>query len=487
MPSQREVATSDQGCLSVVMPCFNEEATVATVIKRVLESPYTGELIVVDDGSTDGTVEIVSSIDDPRVRLFRQPRNRGKGAAIRRGFSLVSLPYVIIQDADLEYDPDDWHQVLAPLLRDEADVVYGSRFAGTGARRVLYFWHSVGNRALTLASNMMTNLNLTDMETCYKAFRLEVVRSLVIEEDRFGMEPEITAKVAVAGWRVFEVGITYQGRTYEEGKKIGWKDGMRAAYCIFVRYAPWWSGLRRRAKRAAEVELDVSHDELLSTLDSLDDADNYADWVYEMVEPVLGSTVVEVGAGHGTFTRRLSKGRRVLAVEPANSAVDRLEQTVAGLDGAELLHGDLASVPESIAADSVLFVNVLEHIDDDLGALRDARARLVPGGHVVVYAPALEPLYSRFDRAVGHVRRYRKKELAAVMDQAGLEVTTCRYVNAPGTVAWLLYAKLAGRTPTKRGPAMAYDRVVVPVIRRLEQNWEPPVGQSILCIGRRPE
>jgi glycosyltransferase involved in cell wall biosynthesis len=214
------------------MPCFNERATIAKALQLVQESPWVGEIIVVDDGSTDGSDAIVEGIDDPRVILLRQPVNQGKGAALRRGFVAAAMPYVVVQDADLEYDPRDYGVLLPPLLEDRADVVFGSRFHNSAPHRVLYYWHSVGNRFLTTLSNMTTNLNLTDMETCYKVFRREVIQSIEIEEDRFGFEPEVTAKVAAAGWRVYEVGISYQGRTYEEGKKIGWKDGVRALYCI---------------------------------------------------------------------------------------------------------------------------------------------------------------------------------------------------------------------------------------------------------------
>ncbi len=241
--STSESASVPVACLSVVMPCFNERDTVELIVERVLASPYTAELIIVDDGSTDGTRDRLATVDDPRVCVLLQPHNQGKGAALRRGFAEATSPYVIVQDADLEYDPQDYPELVGPLLDDKADVVYGSRFLGGQAHRVLYFWHSVGNKALTLASNMVTDLNLTDMETCYKAFRREVLDSFVLEEDRFGIEPEITGKVAAQGWRVYEVGISYSGRTYDEGKKIGWRDGVRAIYCI-ARYSPLALGRR---------------------------------------------------------------------------------------------------------------------------------------------------------------------------------------------------------------------------------------------------
>ncbi len=243
---ERSTERGPEPCLSVVVPCFNEEATVQQLLDRVLASPWTAEVVVVDDGSTDRTREILGAVDDPRVRVLLQPHNQGKGAALRRGFSEATATYVIIQDADLEYDPDEYGRLLEPLLDDKADVVFGSRFLSGDAHRVLYFWHSVGNRLLTLASNMTTDLNLTDMETCYKVFRREVIQSVELEEDRFGIEPEITAKVAAGRWRIYEVGISYAGRTYDEGKKIGWRDAVRALYCI-GRYAP--AVERRRARR----------------------------------------------------------------------------------------------------------------------------------------------------------------------------------------------------------------------------------------------
>ena len=223
--------TSDS-CLTVVMPCFNEEATILECIKRVLESRHVGELIIVDDGSTDTTRSLLASINDFRVKVLLQEENQGKGAALARGFRAATLPFVIVQDADLEYDPTEFTKLLQPLLDGKADVVFGSRFIGSDAHRVLYFWHSVANRILTLASNAFTNLNLTDMETCYKCFKLEVIQSIDLKEKRFGIEPELAAKVAKGRWRIYEVGISYSGRTYEEGKKIGAKDAIRAIYCI---------------------------------------------------------------------------------------------------------------------------------------------------------------------------------------------------------------------------------------------------------------
>lgn len=221
-------------CLTVVMPVYNETATIMEIARLVLAQRPVRELIVVDDCSTDGTAGKLQALarSDARVKLTRHDTNLGKGAALRTAIAQAASEFLIVQDADLEYDPAEYHILLAPLLAGKADVVYGSRFLGFGAHRVLYYWHSVGNRLLTTFSNMATDLNLTDMEACYKTFRREVIQKIKIEENRFGFEPEITAKVAKARVRIYEVAISYNGRTYAEGKKIGWRDGVQALWCI---------------------------------------------------------------------------------------------------------------------------------------------------------------------------------------------------------------------------------------------------------------
>lgn len=232
--------------LSIVIPCYNEKNTIRDILEAVEKAPVEDkEIIVVDDCSTDGTRDVLEKELKPRIaKLICHEVNQGKGAALRSGFKAATGDIVIIQDADLEYDPQDYPRLIRPIVENKADVVFGSRFAGGDAHRVVYFWHMLGNKFLTLLSNMLTNINLTDMETCYKVFRREIIQSITIEENRFGFEPEITAKVSRTGCRIYEVGISYYGRTYAEGKKIGWKDGFRALFAI-IKYNLFNTGKER--------------------------------------------------------------------------------------------------------------------------------------------------------------------------------------------------------------------------------------------------
>ena len=478
---------SARPCLSVVMPWYNEEETVATIIEQVLESPFLAELIIVDDGSRDATVANVRKFDDSRIKLFLQPMNLGKGAALRRGFAEATAPYVIVQDADLEYDPADYGRVLEPLLNGQADVVFGSRFLSGEPRRVLYFWHSVGNKVLTTLSNMFTNLNLTDMETCYKAFRLEVIQSIEVEEDRFGFEPEITAKVAGGGWRVWEVSIGYAGRTYAEGKKITWRDGVRAAYSI-TRYSDVWRSLRRHLDRVPDrhippAEFDDADDELADVLHSLEEATNYTEWIYSLVEPHLGSDVLEIGAGHGELTEMLANGRTVTATDLSTRSVDKLRSRFAQSPNVDIRLVDIAATNDGRLYDSVVLVNVLEHIDDDANALERLRGSLRPGGRLCVFVPAFDGLYSDFDQRIGHRRRYRRSQLVTALDRAGFAIADARYINTVGALAWWVVARQLGQVPTRHWSVSIYDRFVVPSLRRIEAGRSPRFGQSLFCVG----
>lgn len=480
-----------QPCLTAVVPCYNEVGTIETLLDLVLASPFIAEVIVVDDGSTDGTRELLASSSDPRVKVLLQPFNQGKGAALRRGFGAATSDYVVIQDADLEYNPADYARLLEPLLAGKADVVYGTRFSAAGPHRVLYYWHSVGNRLLTMASNMATNLNLTDMETCYKVFRREVLTSLELREDRFGFEPEVTARVAAGGWRVYEVGISYDGRTYAEGKKVGWRDGLRAIYCI-GRFSPPARKLEGRILKRKLPESGVPHAlaDLTEITKPRDGLGHYADWLAGLVTPWLGERVVEIGAGRGNVTERLARRGTgsLVATDASPQAVAVLERRFANTPANHCdVVVDLADVETAAArhpADTYVLMNVLEHLADDVAALRHLRDALATDGRIVLFVPAFEALFSRFDAELGHERRYSRDSLRHVLSDACLAPERLHYVNAAGAPGWYLFARLLGQDPTAGRAARLFDRWLVPLMRRVERRVDPPFGQSLFCVAR---
>ncbi len=468
--------------LSVVMPVYNEAKTVREIVRQVQAVPVDKEILIVDDGSTDGTREILRGMDGKDgVRVFLQPRNQGKGAAVSVGFRYAEGDVVVVQDADLEYDPREYPRLLRPIEEGHADVVYGSRFLGGGERRVLYFWHTVGNRLLTLASNMATNLNLTDMETCYKMFRREVVQSMTIESRRFGIEPEITAKVARRGYRVYEVPISYYGRTYEEGKKIGWKDAFSAL----------WTIVKHRF-REAENSANVGH----VTLARLARLEPYNRWLVERFTKALGRRILEIGAGFGNLTRHLVESdggperELVVASDVDPVAVEYLKGAFRDNRIVRVSSYSFPLTPaereeiRSLSIDTIVCCNVLEHIEDDGGTLADMLAILQPGGRLVLLVPALSWLYGTLDEHLRHFRRYEKAELEEKLAKAGFAIDDCRFVNRVGILGWFVNGRVLRRRVLPRGQLRAF-RLFLPLLRREEQT-PPTTGMSLLAVARKP-
>ena len=461
--------------LSVVIPAYNETKTIREIVERVRAVPVEKEILIVDDGSTDGTREILREMDGKDgVRVFLQPQNQGKGAAVSVGFRHALGDVVVVQDADLEYDPMEYLKLLAPIEQGHADVVYGSRFLGGGARRVLYFWHTIGNRFLTLASNMFTNLNLTDMETCYKMFRREVVQSMRIESRRFGIEPEITAKVARRGYRVFEVPISYYGRTYEEGKKIGLKDAFSALWTIV-----------RHAVREAEDPRNVGH----VTLARMGKLEPYNRWLADRFEKALGSRVLEIGAGFGNMTRHIVPRELVVASDLDPVALEYLrgafrdEPNVRVASYRFPLGAEERKELAGLSLDTVVCLNVLEHIEDDRGTLADLFSVLRPGGRLVLLVPAHARLYGSLDEHLRHFRRYEKAELEGKVREAGFVLEDLRFLNRPGVFGWYLNGRVLRRRVLPRGQLSLF-KLVLPLLRSEETN-PPAWGLSLLAIARK--
>lgn len=470
--------------LSVVIPVYNEVYTIKEIVRRVMNIPIVYEVIIVDDFSTDGTREVLIKLErkyqetglPPNIvsfKVFYQERNLGKGAALRLGFSKVTGDIVIIQDADLEYNPAEYPLLVKPILDGKADVVYGSRFSGS-PRRVLFFWHMVGNHFLTLLSNMFTNLNLTDMETGYKVFKAEIIKNLPIRSKRFGFEPEVTAKLAKIGCRIYEVPISYTGRSYSEGKKITWKDGIVTLYTILK----YWL-----------IDDLYGYGDLagLRTLRIMQGAGKYNFWLFNRIRPYVGDKVMEVGSGVGNITKFLLDRDLIIATDCSEGYLEELKIQFGDYENVKIAHFDLEEEIDvekfNEEIDTVVCLNVLEHINNDRKALENIFRILSHGGNLILLVPALSILEGSIDTQLDHYRRYEREEIIKKLEDTGFRVKTYKYLNLLGAIGWFVNTKILNKKLISSKQLRLFN-CFLPLLK-LEEKRKIPFGLSLLIIGEK--
>jgi SAM-dependent methyltransferase len=461
------------------VPVYNERTVAERSLAQVLAAPLPEnmerELIIVDDCSTDGTAAILERIaaGNPAIRLIRKSVNEGKGAAVRTALEHARGDFCLVQDADLEYDPSEYSKLLRPLLDGHADAVFGSRYLAGEQTRVLPYWHSMINKGLTILSNMFCNLNLTDMETCYKVFRTDLLKSIPIRSNRFGFEPEITMKAAKRKLRIYEVPISYHGRTYEEGKKIGWRDGVKALSVILH----FWL-------------IDDLYVEPYGRafLNNLTGTPQYLSWLTQKLRPHLGDTVLELGAGIGNIAGRLM-GRRLqyVAAEKDPLYLHALRNRFLRTPNVAVLKLDPENPGDYQAAggtfQTVLCINVLEHVDDPDKVVASCAEAIEPGGSLIVLVPQGRRKMGSLDRTLGHKRRFDKKQLRALLANHGFEVGRLYQLNKIGAPAWWLYSRVLRRKQINKVTLKLFDKTVW-LWKRIE-GVLPWKGLSVVAVARK--
>ncbi len=498
----------DMNKLSIVMPCYNERFTIEFILLKVVCAPIQlneKEIIIVDDCSKDGSLEILErlavdwkkglseilerwikkhpmninyrqlfdqNIDKCSFFLAAHKKNMGKGAALRTGIRHTTGDIILIQDADLEYEPFEYPKLLEPLLEGKAEVVFGSRYLGE-SRRVLSFRHTLINKSLTIASNLFSDLNLTDMETCYKVFKSSILKTLLLRSNRFGFEPEVTAKLGHLGCTIFEVPISYSGRTYEEGKKIGPKDAVKALWSI-IKYNMF----------PGQIVDEPNTEDTYRMAESI----SYNKEIFNNIKDHCGQNVLEIGGHIGSFTYLLKNKHEVTTVDNDDTSISILSNRFQNSLNVEVLKWDVTKdIPEIIKSKqfkTITAINVLDHIKDDGALLKRLYTMLPPGGNIILMTTNHKSLYSKLDSMLGHHRRYSKKELTQKLYDAGFEIEKLYTYNLVGYFGWLLFAKILKRTTLPRQTKFfdLFARFYLPLERTV---FTPIMGLSLIAVAKK--
>ncbi|MCM8795548.1 MAG: glycosyltransferase [Candidatus Omnitrophica bacterium] len=452
--------------ISVVVPVYNERPTIPIILKRIKNVPLDKEIIVVDDGSTDGTREFLESLRDSEIRVIFHPKNLGKGAALRTGFKYVNGDIIIIQDADLEYYPEEYLQLIKPITDGYADVVYGSRFIGT--HRVFLFTHYFGNKILNFIANILYNTNLSDLMTGYKVFKRDVIKNLRLEANGFGIEAEITAEIFRRNLRVYEVPISYRGRTYEEGKKITW-------FHFFVEL--YW--LIRQKFVIYNISLD--------TLLKMGFLRNYNRWIFNLIKPYLGKRILEIGAGIGNMTRYLLYAEQLVITDISDENIFYLKSYFGEYENIRILKQDIAGSElkelNNYDFDTIICLNLLEHIKDDKKALMNIYMLMKEDTRFIILSPALSLLMGSLDVSLGHYRRYNKKNLLYLLENTGFSVEKINYFNFLGAFGWFINSRILKKKSFSEIQIRLFDKFVK--FLKLESIFKIPFGMSLIAVCKR--
>lgn len=467
--------------LSILMPVYNERRTLANIVGRIQNTKFQIpiEIVCVDDGSADGSRQILKDLSDKddRIKVILHEKNQGKGAAIRTAIQNMSGTIAIVQDADLEYNPKEIPKLIQPILDGYADAVYGTRFGGNECRRVLYYWHAVGNRIVTFLTNIVCDLTLTDMETCYKAVRGDVLKQTILKANDFGLEPELTVRLAQWGLRIYEMPISYSGRTYDEGKKITWRDGVKALWVII---------------KTAWIDQKFTTNEDFFVFRTMQGSRKELDWFYKKIASYVGDSVLLLGNGGGAYAPMMLNREEILCADVDPYCIELINRKFGHLNNfhtklVDLTSRDLLNKHDLSSNgrlfETVVIVNALEHVDDENQILENVKHSLKDGGRAIFIVPHHPGLYTRYDQALGHRRRYLPKQLRETLESQGFRVVAMKQHNRMGFIGWFINGVVLGKKTISSKQVRLYQ-ALLPFAKVVEVVPGLP-GMTLIAVAEK--